>query len=393
MSKDTFKKCIWLITFAIILYLALHKISEIGALLRMLLNVSAPVLFGTILAFLLNIPLRFLEERVFAKLWKKAPKLARFKRGICMVLTYILVLAVVSAVLAFALTQLSTSISKFVSEVPDYMKQVEAFVVELAARFDLSEQIWRGWVEQLGDLWSLVSNYASDVVTFVYKLVSSTMSGVFTVLIGLIFSVYALASKERLCSIFTRLKQAYLPQKARPMVDRVFSEGYQNLTNFFGGQLIEALIVGVLCLVGMLILRLPYAPLVSTIVAVTNIIPIFGPWIGGAFAAVIILLENPVQALIFLIFVVVLQQFESNLIYPRVVGRAVGLSGIWVFVAITLGGGLFGLAGMLFAVPVMATLYDLLSVCTNDRLAMLQVRAKRSPAAASSSETQKEGKQ
>ena len=142
-----------------------------------------------------------------------------------------------------------------------------------------------------------------------------------------------------------------------------------------------------------MILRLPYAPLVSTIVAVTNIIPIFGPWIGGAFAAVIILLENPVQALIFLIFVVVLQQFESNLIYPRVVGRAVGLSGIWVFVAITLGGGLFGLAGMLFAVPVMATLYDLLSVCTNDRLAMLQVRAKRSPAAASSSETQKEGKQ
>lgn len=368
MSKDTFKKILWLIAFAVVLYLSLQNLSGLGVFLKTMLGVLSPLLLGIILAFLLNIPLKFLEERAFSRLWKKCPKLAKGKRGICMVLTYVLVIAILVVISVFTITQVSDSVSKFAAHLPDYMVNAEKFISEMAVKIGLEEEIWRGWIEKLGSFWNLVSTYASDAVSIVYKIISSVTSGLFAVLVGLIFSVYALASKERLASILRRLKLAYIPQKAIPYLNRVGSEASSNLTKFFGGQLIEALIIGVLCLIGILILGIPYAPLVSTVVGITNIIPIFGPWIGGGFAAVIILLESPVKALVFLIFVVALQQFESNLIYPRVVGKAVGLPGIWVFVAITIGGGLFGLLGMLFAVPVMATVYGLLASATQTRL-------------------------
>lgn len=368
MKKDTFKKLLWLVTYAVILYLLLQNLKGVGGFLELLLGVAAPIIFGAILAFLLNIPMRFLEEKALKRLWEKHPKLAKGKRAICMIITYILVLAVLTVVVIFAVTQLSGSVSNFVDELPTYTREAEQFAKDLALRLGLAEDVWHDWVERIGDVWTLISNYAKDVVSFAYKLITGVVSGAFTVLVGLIFSAYALASKESLTRIFRRLIAALIPQRFQSGLERVSSEAYHNLTSFFGGQLIEALIIGVLCLIGMLILGIPYAPLVSTIVAITNIIPIFGPWIGGGFAAIIILLESPVKALIFVIFVAALQQLESNLIYPRVVGKAVGLPGLWVFVAITIGGGLFGLLGMLFAVPVMATVYNLLAAFTNGRL-------------------------
>ena len=206
---------------------------------------------------------------------------------------------------------------------------------------------------------SLINDRGSGIITVTWGATTSLLSGVVNVLLAFVFAMYLLAQKEAVCTHLKRLVTTVLPRQKAQRVLYIAKLSNQTFTNFISGQTIEAVIIGVLCFIGMLIFKMPYAGVVSVIVGATALVPVFGAWLGGGFGAFLILLTEPVKALWFIVFIVVLQQLEGNLIYPKVVGKSVGLPGILVLMAVTIGGGAFGVLGMLLCVPVCAVLYSL----------------------------------
>ena len=358
------KKTMQLITFAVLLFWGLYNISAVTKVLGKLLDLLSPLLLGICIAFVLNLMMAALErlwDRALAKWDSRWSR--KLKRPVCLTLTIVLFIGIIFAIFFILIPRLEEAGSTLVANIPTYVTQIQAWwenlsafgakhgvtLPELSLDADSVKNTITGFLQEKGD----------SVVNTTMNITASIVGALVNFLLALVFSLYLLAQKETLLAQSKRLLRRSLPQKAADRLLRLLSLSNNAFSSFVTGQVTEAFILGTLCCLGMLILRLPYALPVSVIIATLSLIPIFGAWIGAATGAFLIVFQSPIKALTFLIFLLILQQVEGNLIYPKVVGKSVGLPGLWVLAAVTLGGGAFGVLGMLLGVPVCSIVYSL----------------------------------
>ena len=343
-----------IVSACILLYLGIRHISSIVQALGYLATLVKPILIGIILALMLNVPMSSIESRLL----KNAK---RGKRGIAILLALILVLGIFIGVAFLVIPELVSAfalILKIVTGGLDQLAQMEsdgAFpqipYIEYVADID-----WLGLKNQL-ETW--LKDSSGELMNHAVGAAESVVSAVVTGVLGLTFSIYILAAKEKLKNQVSRLIRVWLPRRLGNGILHVSSVCGQTFKLFIAGQATEAIILGTLCMVGMAILRLPYAPMIGALVGVTALIPIIGAFVGTVVGAIMILTVSPLKAVFFVLFILILQQVEGNVIYPRVVGKSVGLPGILVLAAVTTAGGFFGIFGILVSVPVCSIVYTL----------------------------------
>lgn len=374
----------------IVLYCVLQKLSVVGAAVLGVFGVFSPIFTGLILAFVLNLPMRGLErlwnicdlgiQKLIFKCRKKAVKKdelqvgkvsAALRRPMCLLASIILILLLLSAVVALVLPELGNAIMMILNGVPEFFTKVQNWALKYANEYpEISEaisQINIDWEKTAKELLPFIGNGLELVGNTVGRVIGA-LGGMIDFIISLIFAIYVLLNKEVLARQIKRLMAASLSDKAEMAVLHVAQTAHDIFCAFVTGQCIEAVILGSLCGIGMMIFRFPYAVMIGVLVGVTALIPVVGGFIGAGVGAFLILLSNPFQALMFVIYIVVLQQIEGNVIYPKVVGGSVGLPAMWVLGAVTVGGGIGGVVGMLFAVPTVSVLYTLLREWTAKRL-------------------------
>ena len=348
-----------------LLYLAIHYWGAVSHGALLVLGTSAPLLLGAVIAYAVNI-LMSIYERVY---WPGSTRAAvvRTRRPVCLLLAFASLVAIVILIIRMILPELVQCVGLLVEEVTPLLERLGQLLnqkVDLAQILSSSGvALSDGNIDWKGIITSAVSWVVSGlggVMGSVVSLFSAVVSTAFTLVVSLIFSIYLLVGKEKLQRQCAVVMRTYLkPSWYHSLV--YFLETLNTCFHrFIVGQCTEAVILGLLCIAGMVLFRFPYATMVGTLIGFTALIPVAGAYIGAGVGAFMIFTVSPVQALLFLLFIVILQQLEGNLIYPRVVGSSIGLPGIWVLVAVTIGGGLLGIFGMLLAVPLTATFYQIL---------------------------------
>ncbi len=339
---------------------ALMNLDVVFGAIRRVLALFSPFLVGGGIAFLINVVLQPLEQ-CWRKLCRKAP--AKLARPVCLTLSAILVLGFLFAVVFMMLPSLRESSDEFIRNLPAYADEIGRWwddTVRFAAKYNIVLPDYAINADLLVErITAFINDEGSGIITVTWGAATSILSGLVDVLLAFVFALYLLARKEVVAAHMKKLITTVLPREKAQRLLSIAALTNQTFTNFVSGQLTEAVIIGVLCFAGMLILNIPYAGAVSAFVAVTALVPIFGAWLGGGLGAFLIMLAEPIKAVWFVVFLLVLQQVEGNLIYPKVVGKSVGLPGLLVLMAVTVGGGAFGVLGMLLSVPVCAVLYSL----------------------------------
>ena len=315
-----------------------------------------PLLVGLVIAYILNILMTAYERKFFPNSSK--PWVEKARRPLCLVGALLTLIAIVVLVIWLIAPQLGSCFRLIAAELPDFMnamlEKVKTWGIFSQDTIAMLESIdWQSWVGKI------VSGLG-DVVSVLASAVTSVFSAIVSGLLALIFAIYLLLGKENLCAQCRTLMGRYLKSSWCRRIDHFLEVADDCFHKYIVGQCTEALVLGMLCVLGMSVLRLPYAAMIGALIAVTALIPVAGAWIGAGVGAFLILMVDPVQALVFLIFILILQQLENNLIYPKVVGSSIGLPGIWVLAAITVGGGVLGVGGMLLGVPLTAVFYRLL---------------------------------
>ena len=365
-NKKFLRNVLGIATFCILLYWGLQNMNRVATFLGMVGGLLLPFLLGAAMAFILNVPMRAIETHL-------PQKLQRAHRGISLVLTLAAVVGVVMVVSLLVLPQLKNTVQTIAARMPAFWAQAQQWANELMIRYpELAD-----WLSEAGNL--NLRNVTQQVMDWLKNgglaLVGNTVtaatgiiSGFVNFFIALIFAIYLLFQKETLSRQGRMLLFAWMRPEHAEKVLEVVRLANKTFSNFLSGQCLEACILGALFAVGMLLFRMPYVLLISVLVAVTALIPVFGAFIGCFVGAFLILIQNPMQAVVFAILFLVIQQIEGNLIYPRVVGGSVGLPSVWVLAAVTLGGSMFGVVGMLVMIPLCSVLYSLLRTATRERL-------------------------
>lgn len=373
LNKENMKKIRSLIFFTALVFIALWNYRVLYRGVQFLGHVIFPFALGGAIAFVLNVPMRFLEEKMFhnTKLGKKkwGQKMAR---PLSFILTVLLVVGIIGIVVFVVVPELGNTILNIGKTLQEFIPQVQEWAVKL---FDdnpeLVAQIQRlefEWDKILGSLMDFLKNGAGSVLDTTFAAAKSIVSGVSTFFIAFVFSCYVLLQKEKLSVQVRKLMYAFLPHDWTEILIALGSVTYKTFSNFLTGQCLEAVILGCMFFIAMTIFRLPYALLIAVLIAFTALIPIFGAFIGCGIGALLIFMVSPMQALIFVIMFLVLQQIEGNFIYPHVVGNSVGLPSIWVLVAVSMGASLMGIVGMLIFIPIVSVVYTLLRGIVNRRL-------------------------
>ena len=353
MPKKWMQSVLMIVTYTVLLVLALVKFDWILALLGQVLSSCKPLFMGFAIAFVLNRPCAFFcrnYERNLGPRWKK------LGRPLAVFTSYLVLIAAIVALFSFILPQVGRSLRTFAGSLNGYIANLQLLLNQAAAYLDWEALDLTSLNSYLRDLLASITNAATHVMTVTTSIISMFV----TLVLAVVFSIYMLAGKETLLSQGRRVLRAYLPARYAGAVSDVIRLTATIFTSFVSGQLIEACILGGLCAMGTFFIQADYAPLIGVIVGVSALIPVAGAYIGAILSAFLLVMVSPVRALVFLIFLSILQQIEGNVIYPRVVGTSIGLPGIWVLTAVTVGGGLFGLLGVLLSVPVASVLYALL---------------------------------
>ena len=354
--KLPWNSCLKICVSVFLLYLCIHYWNSAATLLGAIAGAATPLLIGCVIAYLVNILMSWYERRYFPK--SNARPVTATRRPVCMLLAFLTLIAVVGLVIRLVVPQLADCFQLIFAELPDAIDALILYAEELnLLSEDLLTQIeaidWKSRIEQIAQV--LLTGVGGIVQT-----ISSVASGIVTAFLSIIFSIYLLLSRDQLHDQVRRLMGHYLPGKWNEKISYVCAVLNDCFHRYIVGQCTEAVILGGLCTLGMFLLRLPYATMIGALIAFTALIPVAGAYIGAGVGAFMILTVSPVKALIFLVFIVVLQQLEGNLIYPRVVGSSLGLPGLWVLAAVTVGGGLMGILGMLLGVPFTAAVYRIL---------------------------------
>lgn len=329
---------------------------------QLLLSVMTPIFLGGAIAYVLNILVVRIERLPFLR--KTSSPLYRGRRAISIFGALLIILLVVVLLIQIIIPQLVEAFQVVLFGIQPMLTRFADWIVEQELPFPQIEEWVRGlnvdWPQLFQKAMSYLTSGVGNIFTTAVSVISGVGGAVVELVIAFIFALYLLAGKERLARQFQALAETYLKKKPYNRVMYTLSTAHEMFTKFFVGQFTEAIIIGALCTVGMWILQFPYATMIGTLIGATALLPIVGAYLGAILGAFMILTVEPIQALAFLVFIVILQQLEGNLIYPRVVGSSIGLPGIWVLAAVTVGGGLGGIVGILLAVPTVATIYQLL---------------------------------
>lgn len=354
-----------------VLILAIQNIEIVLAVADNLLGVIQPLTLGAVMAYILNILMKRLEKLYFPK--SQNTIVQKTKRGVCIVLSMLFIVAILGLVIGLVVPELVRAIAVIAEAVPVFFEKLTAWLMTYSDQFPLIEEYINGleidWQQIAKNLMSYVTSGVGGIFNSAISVVSVVAGSVVNFVIALIVAIYILSGKERLGDQLTRLLTAYLPERKRERIFEIIRVTDNTFSSFIVGQCTEAVILGSLCTIGMWILQFPYAPMTGAFIGVTALIPVAGAYIGAGVGAFMILTVDPMKAVLFILFIVCLQQLEGNLIYPRVVGSSVGLPALWVLSAVTVGGGIGGVLGMLLGVPLVATLYKLLGNDVNKRLA------------------------
>lgn len=373
LNRRLLKYVLIVCVFIAILYSIVSEPQKLWNVVSKIVSVISPFIVGFCIAYVVNL-LLIPTERLWVFIWRKS-KLKikdKLKRPICLLLSALIVFGAIFAIVFMVIPEFADTVVTFVERIPQYAVTVEGWYNDLAsglANYNIELPAIHFDTEKVVDMATdFISDYGNSMLNKTVNITASIAGFLFNLILGIAFSIYVLAQKERLGRQANDVIYAVFSRKS---ADRIL--GLTTLTNrvftkFVSGQFTEAVIVGILCFIGMLIFGMPYAPLISVLVGFTALVPIFGAFIGTGIGAFLILLESPVKAVWFVVFIIILQQLEGNLIYPKVVGKSVGLPGVWVLVAVTVGGGAFGVLGMLFAVPICSVLYVIFKEYIEKRL-------------------------
>ena len=366
MKRDIKKNIILIITYIALIIFVLVNFEKILSILGYIINIFSPFIFGVIVAFVLNVLVNFIERKLFGKVKKKT--WLKIKRPLSITISVVLVIFIIVFIMNLLIPQLKNSVSLFTDSLPTYKEDI----INIMNKFNLEETTIKKVSDYLDNFGMVITDYikgnSKDVITVTTEVATSLIAIISKAVIAIVFAIYIIAQKETLKRQFNKLMNAYLKPRTVNRINKYASMANTTFSNFVTGQCLEALIFGSLCFLGMLILRLPYATTIAVLLGFTALIPVFGAFIGTFLGAFLILMISPIKAIIFVVFILVLQQIEGNLIYPKVVGKSVGLPGIWVLLSVTIGASVGGILGMLIATPLCSLLYILLRQAVNDRI-------------------------
>ena len=373
LNLKNMKKILVLITFAVLLFWGLQNYVVLFEAVKSIFHIILPFILGFCIAFILTVLLRPVEH-LWDLMWKKKNrgKVLKMKRSVCLLVTVFFVIGVVFILLFMVVPEIVRTVSSVSDMLPKYFKSLQPKWIELTERLrQYSVTLPKFEFDKAKLVTSVVDFLKKGGVSLFAKtagITASFFSAVFNLVLGTVFSMYILMQKEKLAKQFKKFLLAFIPEKKVNAVLDVAGVSNRIFSNFVKGQLTEASIIGILCFIGMLIFSMPYATAISALVGFTALIPVFGAFIGTGVGAFLILIDEPKKAFWFIVFILVLQQIEGNLIYPRVVGKSVGLPGIWVFTSVAIGGSLFGIMGILISVPTCSVLYCLLQRPVNEHI-------------------------
>lgn len=357
--KTNLASNIAIVTYSILLFIAITNLNVVINIFTTFFSYISPFIVGIGIAFVFNLPLSIIENNILNKQNLKHST----KRSISISLTFFLFLVLIFALARFVIPQIQESALIFSSSIQGYLSDFD--INSWLSKFEFSPEILQGLSEQLDGIIKLVTTFIANIVPYTIDVSVKIASSTFNLVLSFVFSVYMLAGKENLVLAQKKIIFSIFNEKTGDFILKVGRLSHKTFSGFIGGQLTEALILSVLTIVGMMILQLDYAFLIGTIVGLFSVIPIFGAIIGAIPGVVILLIISPVKALIFIIFMVVLQQVEGNLIYPKVVGNSIGISGLWIMFAMLLGGALYGVMGILLGIPAFAVFYILIREWAN----------------------------
>lgn len=366
----TLKNIFIILSYTALLVLGVIYFESIFQYLGELLNIIQPFIIGFILAFIFNIPMKFFEKKLAIQNKKK-------RRVVSAILSVLLILLVLLLVVMVVVPQVIENVRTLIDNLPSIFAQAEKWLnyvfEEIRLSPDLLDKINEFQTRFAQTFISTLTAWAPNIASGVSHITTSVIN----IFMGFVMAIYMIFSKDKLIRQVKKFAHALFNDEHYQYISEVVKLTGTTFENFLAGQLTESIIIGVLCYIGCMILDIPYASIAAIVIGFTNIIPYFGPIIGAVISSVLILFVSPVKALIFLVFSTLLQQFESNLIYPHVVGNSVGLSALWVLFAVSVGGGLFGIPGMVFGLPTFSVIYELLRRWTNYRLEVKRNLAKK----------------
>ena len=365
LDRRTVRTILLIITFAVALYTAAQNLGALYGAVRTVWDVFNVVITGLALAFVLNVPLKLFENRLFYGMSEDRRALVRrLRRPLSIICALLITLGVVVILFAVLLPRLIDTVAVVAESLPAYIEQFVAWVEGLLARFNFEsgdlfnlsidwsaavEQFFSGLTDRMGDIIGTATNVGTSVV-------GALVDGLFS----LVIAVYVLAEKEQICAFARRVITNFLPERASGGLVTIANMASETFTNFIASQLMDSLILGVLCYIGMKIFRFPHAEVISVVIGVTSLVPLVGSFIGEIIGAFLILITSPLKALLFMVFILCLQQVEGSFIYPKVVGKSVGLPGVAVFSAVLVGGNIAGVTGALLGAPICAMFYAIL---------------------------------
>ncbi len=372
LKDESVKKIIISGTILILIYWGINNIDTIGSYISFFFKLITPFIVGAVIAFIFNVPMRSIEKHLFKGQKYNTPRFARLRRVCSYLITLLFIILVLAVVLMVLIPQLTKTIMDLLKAIPGAATNLQNWAISQLNAFPQIEEYIKNinidWQALLKSAATFLSDSTMGVITGGIGAVSGIISGVTTFFIGFVFSIYVLFQKETLSRQAKKIMYALMTEQKADRMLEILSITDNTFANFLSGQCLEACILGSMFVITMSVLRMPYALLVGVLIAVTALIPIVGAFIGCIVGAILICISNPMQAIGFVALFLILQQIEGNLIYPHVVGSSVGLPGIWVLVAVTVGGNLFGVVGMLTFIPICSVIYALFRVYINRRI-------------------------
>ena len=365
-KKKITKWLVGIVAVCIVIFLGLQNIKEVVRVVSYCLGLVFPLILGFVFAVILNVPMSFFESI----LWKKTKKnkLKNLRRPVAFIISLILIIGILVGIIWLVIPELVEAVKVIAQGALDYVNRLSAMSEDEILQLPFGSMLLSvDWDKMLDTLQNWLKNQSGDIVNTAVGTISSLVGGIVDFFISFVFAIYILFSKDTLKRQAVRLIRVWVPAGFGKWSIHAASVLGNNFKNFVSGQSLEAVILGVLCMLGMLIFGFPYAPMVGALVGVTALIPVVGGFIGAGVGAFMILTIDPVKAIIFVVYIVILQQIEGNLIYPKVMGSRVNLPGMWILAAVTVGGGIAGPVGMLLSVPLASTAYVLVREATAER--------------------------
>ena len=364
LNSKNIKKILLIILFGALIFTAFQNISSVFGFVSKVTSVFSPGIAALCIAFVFNVLLVALETKVFKFMDKSKKKFVlKLKRPLCLVLTYLIAFGIISLLILVIIPDIIDTLIYLAERLPSFVSDLITKAEKLLVKFNINAQLPElkvSFTAVAKQITRLLSDYSTKIFGNAVNITTSVFGGIFDGIFSTVISVYILAQKEKIGKFVKRAINAFIPEKISYLIYHVSHRTYDSFSRFIGGQLTECLILGLLCFIGMTIFRFPNALIISVLIAVTAMVPIIGATVGVIIGFLLIVITSPVKALLFVLFFLILQQIEANLIYPKVVGKAVGLPGVIVVSAVLLGGNINGILGALVAVPTCAVIYTLL---------------------------------